>query len=212
LDHYDLLSIMGFSVYVQKSCIIITTLAGSSARSTAIEKPPGLFFVHCQINMSKQLKAAKAASSSKANPLEAIPQLEKACTGSTFNPNSLIPLLVLSRHADPEVVYKAVWALHRVFIKYISDNRVGGIVDSPSRTRGGAEEETEDGVNEGSVKGWVRDRLFEYVEVLGGLLRDTEDALRVRIQRSMRVKLTLVYRLAAAVLPTRSTVILRVQR
>jgi U3 small nucleolar RNA-associated protein 19 len=162
--------------------------------------------------MSKQLKAAKAASSSKANPLEAIPQLEKACTGSTFNPNSLIPLLVLSRHADPEVVYKAVWALHRVFIKYISDNRVGGIVDSPSRTRGGAEEETEDGVNEGSVKGWVRDRLFEYVEVLGGLLRDTEDALRVRIQRSMRVKLTLVYRLAAAVLPTRSTVILRVQR
>jgi len=129
--------------------------------------------------MPKQTKSAKEASSSKANPLEAIPHLEKACTASTYNPNSLIPLLALSRHSDPEIVFKAVWALHRVFIKYINDNRVGGIVDSPSRVRGG-EEEGEETKDEGSVKGWVRDRLFDYVEVLGGLLRDSEDALRVR--------------------------------
>ena len=163
--------------------------------------------------MPKPLKAAKAASSSKANPLEAIPQLEKACTESTYNPNSLIPLLALSRHADPEVVYKAVWALHRVFIRYIHDNRVGGIVDSSSRSRGGAEEENEDGVKgEGSVKGWVRDRLFDYVEVLGGLLRDTEDALRVSQLRPPVAELIPDYCVAAAFLPPWSIVIISIER
>lgn len=121
------------------------------------------------------------ASSSKLSPLDAIAQLESECTSSPFNPNPLIPLLAHARHADAEVVHKAVWALHRVFVRFINDNRVGGISDS-ARHVAQREEESEDAVAEGgSVKSWVRERLMEYVEVLGGLMRDVEPALRVRM-------------------------------
>ena len=129
--------------------------------------------------MTKASKSSQAAGPSKTNPLEAIPKLESGCTASPFNPNPLLPLLALSRHADAEVVHKAVWALHRVFVKYINEERVGGIMETGRRGANGEEEEDVEVEREGNVKGWVRDRLLDYVEVLGGLLRDTEPALRV---------------------------------
>ena len=124
-------------------------------------------------------KTAAALGSAKpvSNPLARIQTLETACTSSTYDPNPLIPLLALSRHASPEVVHKAIWALHRVFVRYVNEGRVGGIVDG--LVVRGARESGEDGLGAGEVKGWVRDRLLEYIEILGGLLRDSESALRV---------------------------------
>jgi U3 small nucleolar RNA-associated protein 19 len=127
------------------------------------------------------MPSASKASSSKTSPVASVAQLEAACTSSPFNPNPLLPLLDLARHADAQVVHKAVWALHRVFVRFINEDRVGGI--SEGARVGSQRSVDEDDVairEEGSVKSWVRDRLMEYVEVLGGLMRDIEPALRVR--------------------------------
>ena len=97
--------------------------------------------------------------------LTQIVRLEAESSGSEFNPNPLLPLIVLARHDSPQVVHKAIWALHRVFIKYIKDDRVGVIVGS----RGSAE--NEDVLHEdGEPRAWVRDRMFDYLEIPGGLL------------------------------------------
>lgn len=103
-----------------------------------------------------------------------IQKLEQQLTASPADPNPLLPLLALARHPSPEVVHKACWALYRVFGTQLSQNRVGGIT-------GRGDESTAslaDGARE--AKAWVRERLLEYVSILGGLLRDSESALRVR--------------------------------
>ncbi|KAK8846551.1 hypothetical protein IAR55_005637 [Kwoniella newhampshirensis] len=131
-------------------------------------------------------KAVKpSASSSTSNtPLNRIVKLEATLLSEPYDPNPLLPLLALARHESAQVVHKAVWALHRVFIRYINDGKVGGLNgDLANRTGGGSEDvdgerDLEAGGEEREVKGWVRERLLEYVEILGGLVRDIEPALR----------------------------------
>jgi hypothetical protein len=113
------------------------------------------------------------------DPTARIQLLEKHLTKKTdsFNPNPLLELVALSRHEDPEVVHSAIWALHRVFIKIIGDGRLGRAILRQS-------DEEDDGeidlAGEGSqVRDWMMKRLGEYLDVLGGLLRDSEEALRV---------------------------------
>jgi U3 small nucleolar RNA-associated protein 19 len=112
--------------------------------------------------------------------LKQISTLESSLLADLSNPNNLLPLLSLARHNSPEVVHKAIWALHRAFIPLISSGRVGGIVSTSLVSRGADASEEEVEVGSGrEVKIWVRERLVEYLEILGGLLRDSEAALRV---------------------------------
>lgn len=114
------------------------------------------------------------------DPTARIQLLEKHLTKKTdsFNPNPLLELVALSRHQDPEVVHSAIWALHRVFIKIIGDGRLGRAILRQSDEE---EDEEIDLAGEGSqVRDWMMKRLGEYLDVLGGLLRDSEEALRVR--------------------------------
>lgn len=105
-----------------------------------------------------------------------VQKLEASLGTDDFNPNPLLPLIALARHNDPQVVHKAVWALHRVFIKYIADGKVAGL--SGDLVTPVKKPEVEGDVD---VKGWIRERLLEYVEILGGLIRDAEPALRVSL-------------------------------
>ena len=142
--------------------------------------PPSLPFLHSAHHLSRAMPSASKASSSKTSPVATVAQLESSCTSAPFNPNALLPLLALARHADAQVVHKAVWALHRVFVRFINEDRVGGISEGARIGSHRSIDEDESAVREeGSVKSWVRDRLLEYVEVLGGLIRDAEPALRV---------------------------------
>jgi U3 small nucleolar RNA-associated protein 19 len=137
--------------------------------------------------MVAQKLPKKKVTASTASPVHSIPilkvaQLEESLLAKPYNPNKLVPLVSLSRHDDPEVVHKAVWALHRVFIRYIGEGKVGGITSASSSDSGAKVEEHEAGQDRSGgkqVKSWVRERFFEYVEVLGGLCRDKEDGLRV---------------------------------
>lgn len=112
------------------------------------------------------------ASSSTSEPLNQVVKLEAAFLSPPFDPNPLLPLLALAQHQAPEIVHKAIWALHRVFIQFINDGEVGTV--KGLRLEGVAAEEED-------VRGWVRDRLLEYVDILGGLLRDSEPGLRVSL-------------------------------
>nr|KIR45756.1 U3 small nucleolar RNA-associated protein 19 [Cryptococcus bacillisporus CA1280] len=128
--------------------------------------------------MVQSQKRAEEASKQKPNvasqdPSAQIQKLEVSLSTDDFNPNPLLPLMSFARHNDPQVVHKAVWALHRVFIKYIADGKVAGL--SGDLVTPAKKPEIEGDVD---VKGWVRERLLEYVEVLGGLIRDAEPALR----------------------------------
>ncbi|WVQ97540.1 hypothetical protein IAU59_004654 [Kwoniella sp. CBS 9459] len=137
---------------------------------------------------SKVSKSTTASSSSTptGSPLAQIAKLESTLTDGEYDPNPLLPLLSLARNDAPQVVHKAVWALHRVFIKLIGDGRVAGlngdltvknisrdVVEGAESGLGGVE-----GDEEREVKSWVRERLLEYAEILGGLVRDAEPALR----------------------------------
>jgi U3 small nucleolar RNA-associated protein 19 len=112
------------------------------------------------------------------DPITRIQLLEKHLTKKTdsFNPNPLLELVALSRHEKPEVVHSAIWALHRVFIKLVGDGRLGRAIFKESD---GEDEEIDLDGEGGAVRDWMRKRLREYVDVLGGLLRDSEEALRV---------------------------------
>lgn len=135
------------------------------------------------LNTTNNMPSASKASSSKTSPIASVAQLEASCTSSPFNPNPVLPLLALARHADAQVVHKAVWALHRIFVRFINEEKVGGISEGARvGSQRSADEDDAGSREEGSVKSWVRDRLMEYVEVLGGLMRDTEPALRVSSQ------------------------------
>jgi hypothetical protein len=125
---------------------------------------------------TESTKGTKTASQpSKARALKLIPTLEAELLGSIYNPNPLIPLLSLTRHPDPEVVHKSIWALYRVFTRYITDNRLQGIglytfernTSKPSST-----DESK------LVKRWMEERVYEYADILAGLLRDVEPSLR----------------------------------
>ncbi|WOO77741.1 putative protein [Vanrija pseudolonga] len=117
---------------------------------------------------------ARTARTTAPGPQEQIKALEAKLTSAPADPNPLLALLSLARHGDAAVVHKATWALYRVFGLLLAQGRVGGITgtgtdeSAASVSSGGARE----------VKAWVRDRLLEYVAVLGGLLRDSEAALR----------------------------------
>jgi U3 small nucleolar RNA-associated protein 19 len=99
-------------------------------------------------------------------------------TDAPSDPNPLLGMLALARNPSAEVVHKAVWALYRVFGAQIAAGRVGGITGTGEpEVRAISGKEAKDG-GAREVKGWVRDRLLEFVEILGGLLRDTEAGLR----------------------------------
>lgn len=112
-------------------------------------------------------------SSSTAAQTDPIAKLENTLLSAPFDPNPLLSLLALARNPSPEIVHKAVWALHRVFIRFIDDGRVGTITGF----RSGRNHETVDG--EDDVRGWVRERMMDFLEILGGLMRDPEIALGV---------------------------------
>jgi U3 small nucleolar RNA-associated protein 19 len=133
-------------------------------------------------------KASTATSSS--SKLAQIQKLEKAILDSLSNPNPLLKLLALARDDSPEVVHRSIWALHRVFIALINEKRVATISGNESTdTNSQADQNGHDEAKEDEeaqsltagweVKVWVKERLLEYVRVLGGLLRDREEALRV---------------------------------
>jgi hypothetical protein len=113
------------------------------------------------------------------DPTARIQLLEKHLTKKTdsFNPNPLLELVALARHDQPEVVHSAIWALHRVFIKLVGDGRLGRA--SFKQASGEDEEDIDLDGEGGAVRDWMMKRLGEYVDVLGGLLRDSEEALRV---------------------------------
>lgn len=111
------------------------------------------------------------------SPLLQVQKLEESLSAKPADPNPILPLLSLARHAQPEVVHKAVWALYRVFGQQLAQGRVGGIT--------GVKEKKSSEVSGGKVKSWLRDRLLEYAGVLGGLLHDSEAALRVSMPRCL---------------------------
>jgi U3 small nucleolar RNA-associated protein 19 len=108
---------------------------------------------------------------------------ESTLLADLSDPNPLLPLLALARNESAEVVHKAVWALHRVFIPLISQGLVGGLIhaDLEQNVASGAEDGVVGGDEARAVKAWVRERLVEYIRILGGLLRDREAALRVSL-------------------------------
>jgi hypothetical protein len=102
-----------------------------------------------------------------------IASVEAGLLADLSDPNNLLSLISLARHTSPEVVHKAIWALHRCFIPLISSGRVGGLVSADLSVR------AEESASGKEVKIWVRERLVEYLQILSGLLRDSEPALRV---------------------------------
>lgn len=115
------------------------------------------------------------------DPAARVQLLEKHLSRSadSFNPNPLLELIHLARHDDPRIVHSAIWALHRVFIKIIGDGRVGRATIT-SQSSGTETNDEVDMAGEGwQVREWIMKRLGEYVDVLAGLMRDSEEALRV---------------------------------
>lgn len=106
------------------------------------------------------------------SPLLQVQKLEEKLTANPADPNPILQLLALARNDSPEVVHKAVWALYRVFGVQLAQGRVGGITGP---------KEVKDPKEGGKVKSWLRDRLLEFAELLGGLLHDSEAALRVSL-------------------------------
>lgn len=124
-------------------------------------------------------KSSAGPSSKPSSPIRQIQSLESTLLADLSDPNPLLPILVYARHDSPEVVHKAIWALHRCFVPLVSANKVGALISTDTHSKRDGEEEGEGGSTERQVKSWVRGRLVEYVEILGGLLRDKEPALRV---------------------------------
>jgi hypothetical protein len=119
--------------------------------------------------------AAKAfAHPTKVKALRMLPALEQQLTSTEYDPNPLIPLLSLARHPEPEVVHKAIWALYRVFNKFINEDRLQGLGLLPfDRTK---TNEVKD--QSKMVRRWMEERLYDYADILAGCLRDREPSLR----------------------------------
>ena len=79
--------------------------------------------------------------------------------------NSLADLLELAYTVDdPHDTSKAIYALYRVFVVIISNNKLDFGGDEAAKV----------------VKAWIWERLQSYVDFLGSLLQDEEKFLRVR--------------------------------
>jgi U3 small nucleolar RNA-associated protein 19 len=79
--------------------------------------------------------------------------------------NSLADLLELAYTVeDPHDTSKAIYALYRVFVVIISNNKLEFGGDEAAKV----------------VKAWIWERLQSYVDFLGSLLQDEEKFLRVR--------------------------------
>jgi hypothetical protein len=131
---------------------------------------------------SRQAAISNSAASQIAKITEYETQLTSAAKKTEFNPNPLIPLTALARHESAEVVHKAVWALYRAWVKILSDGHLvptpaGGQGDA-ARTKSGSEDESPEAAA-AAVQKWMMERLNEYLEILAGLLRDSEPSLRV---------------------------------
>ncbi|KAI5452760.1 Maturation and nuclear export of 40S ribosomal subunits interacting protein [Naganishia albida] len=129
----------------------------------------------------RQAATANSTASQIAKITEYETQLTSAVKKTEFNPNALIPLTALARHESPEVVHKAVWALYRAWVKILSDGHLvptpaGGQGDA-ARSKNGSEDESPEAAA-AAVQKWMMDRLNEYLEILAGLLRDSEPSLR----------------------------------
>lgn len=118
---------------------------------------------------------SKSASSPSALAAQ-VADLETQLIGTEFDPNPLIPLTALSRHALAEVCHKALWSLYRVWVRYIADGCV--------RYNGYRRKEVEgEELDEGKkVARWLVDRFDEFLDTLQGALRDVEPGLRVSIR------------------------------
>jgi U3 small nucleolar RNA-associated protein 19 len=126
------------------------------------------------VSKSKKDKSSVPAPDRAARHLATITSTESTLLSSAYNPNPLLTLLSLTREDEPEVVHKSIWALYRVFIKFLEEGKLTRV----SR-RSQAEEEEQGQGKENVVAEWVEGRLKEYVEVLCGLLWDAEGSLRV---------------------------------
>lgn len=132
---------------------------------------------------SSKPKESKVRNGS--NPhIETISKLESKLLSNPSDPNPLLRLLSLARNQDAEVVHKAIWALHRVFIPLIASGNYGPLLNlgiSQSADVNKVEEVGKDneGMESREVRRWFRERLEEYIEVLAGLMSDSEAALRV---------------------------------
>lgn len=98
---------------------------------------------------------------------QSIQQLEADLTYAIANNASLNPLADLvdltTTTKSPQDTSKAIYALYRVFVVVISNDKLGLDGDDAAKV----------------VKAWLWDRLNIYVDYLGSLLKDEERTLRV---------------------------------
>lgn len=109
-----------------------------------------------------------AAVSNDSLALSKITTLESTLTeavSSNASLNPLADLLLFTRTLqDAKVISKAIYSLYRVFMLLLGP---GG------KFEGGASEEGK------AVRAWIVDRVNEYADYLGGLLKDMEVSLKV---------------------------------
>jgi U3 small nucleolar RNA-associated protein 19 len=101
--------------------------------------------------------------------VQSIQRLEQELTNAAANNGSLNPLadlLDLALKANgPQDTSKIIYALYRVFVVIISNNKLALDGDDTAKV----------------VKAWIWERMNTYVEFLGGLLKDEEKILRVSL-------------------------------
>jgi U3 small nucleolar RNA-associated protein 19 len=94
-------------------------------------------------------------------------QLETDLTTAVSKNASLNPLADLLdltlKSRSPQNTSKAIYALYRVFVLIITNDKLGLGGDDAAKV----------------VKAWLWERLNTYVDYLGGLLKDEEKTLRV---------------------------------
>lgn len=118
---------------------------------------------------SKKRKTAPAADS---DGLAHIQKIETLITKGVETNGSLNPLadLLEAAHsaADAPTALKAIYALYRVFVTIVLSGKLAAGGDEAAKV----------------VRTWIWERLNGYVELLSGLLKDKEKALRVRSPHS----------------------------
>jgi hypothetical protein len=151
-------------------------------RSSQTEHAPKMVASSLPRKASKQAVNVNSAASQIAKVAEYESQLASATKKTEFNPNALIPLTTLARNDSPEVAHKAVWALHRAWVKILSDGHLvpssaGGHAESV-KGKGSKEDDSPEAAA-AVVQKWLMDRLKEYQDILVGFLHDSEPSLRV---------------------------------
>jgi U3 small nucleolar RNA-associated protein 19 len=106
----------------------------------------------------------------------AVDDLEQKLTTAISEGTSLNPLAELINFAstatDPVMTHKAIYALYRVSVLVIAANKLNGGKEESDEAR--------------TVRAWISTRLSEFVDFLCGLLKDSEKALRVRLNSSLK--------------------------